>query len=124
MTLFFAVLGLVWMVIIVCLLVDVHASVFRVFDSEISQGTVSQWRLAASCLAVDLWGLVAVVLLTSGVRVLPLLVGAHVARAKEWGMSAFATVIALAIDMVLNRISFKFECPEIIFYDTYQPTAY
>lgn len=104
LTLFFVVLGLVWMVIMGCLLVDVHANLFRIFDAKISQDTIRHWCLAASCVAVGLWGLVAVVLLTSGARVLPLLVGAHVARGidKQVLENVVEEISIAAVEPTLN----------------------
>jgi len=82
-TYFYVTLGLIWMVIMGCLLVDVHASLFRQFDARIPQDEVRQWCMIVSGITVGLWGLVAIVLLTSSSRVLPLVIGAHVARETD-----------------------------------------
>ena len=82
-TYFFVTLGIVWMAIMGCLIVDAHASLFRQLDARIPQDTVRQWCIITSSVAVGLWGLVAIVLLTSASRVLPLLVGARIAKGMD-----------------------------------------
>ena len=66
-----------------CLIVDAHAGLFRQFGNQIPQSEVRQWCIVTSCLAIGLWGLVAIVLLTSASRVLPLLMGAHLAKEMD-----------------------------------------
>ena len=79
-TYFFIALGIVWMAIMASLIVDAHAGLLIQLNGKIPLATIRQWCIMSSAIAVGLWVLVALVLLTSASRVLPLLVGAHIAQ--------------------------------------------
>lgn len=78
---FFVALGVVWMAILGCLIVAVHESLFR--QMAVPHESIRQWCLTGSVLAVGLWALAELVLLTTATRVLPLLVGAHIASGMD-----------------------------------------